>query len=197
MLILWSGGVDSTLILYKSLIQSNRGCSVRTLSINHPQVAGVKRMKEARAAIVSYLKQRYDFSTIEIDFQVDGKTIDDIKHDGLTQPLLWLFPALMYVDDDEPIVTGDIEGSGVLRHFDKLLGIVDYSAAILGKRITMDTPLLHYSKAEVIKEFRSLDENLFLMTRYCESKKKKPCMKCGSCIVHATALWQLESKLIR
>lgn len=191
MLLLWSGGVDSTWLLYRYLTENKQ---VRTLSINHPQIAGRVQCKRARKRIKQALSH-YSFPANELEVEVIEGAAQVQQGSGLPQLVMWLHLALLYAVDKEQLVFGFLRGGNVWAHVDKLTAICDHVTAILGKSVSLEFPLRYDTKADVIKQFKKEALDLFNLTWYCEKDKaRKPCGKCTPCRTHRTALWQIEQR---
>ena len=197
MLLLWSGGLDSTWMLYRALLDTSRGESVRTLSVNYEQVGGVKQDRTARNKLLRLFKMAdYRFPHIEVDVSIRAKNQDHCTSYGVIQPIMWVFHALLHADHGETIRLGYIKGDCALQHLDKLEYIKNYVGDILGKKLTLDFPLFNTPKYEIIRQVKKEAEWILDNVWYCEPPGnkaiRKPCGECECCKAHRTALWQVE-----
>lgn len=192
MIVLWSGGVDSTWMLYSTLNTTPVG--VRTLSIHHPQVAGSRQGLTARNKIYKLLRQvGWNFARIEIEVAIKAAAQDHATHNGIIQPLMWIQFALLHAVDGETIRVGYVKGDDALRQVDKIQYITEYAGSIMGKKLNLEFPLAYSEKANVTKALQG-QQGLFDATWWCEHENpnaRKPCGKCSSCWRHQTVLWQI------
>lgn len=198
MLLVWSGGLDSTWMLYRALNDAPRGNTVRTISINHCQVSGVSQDRTARNKITRILnKAGWRFDRIEVDVNVKAFSRDHAINHGIIQPVMWLSHALLHADTGETIQIGYIKGDDALMHWDKMADIKNRCGEMMGKALTLELPLMFTEKYEIVRAVKKdaawILENIW----WCEPPPdtpniRKPCGKCTSCHKHATALWQEE-----
>lgn len=200
-LLLWSGGCDSTLILIdmlrstknRSQFLSLRDNRIRTIAINHPQVAGVEHNKEARKRMFPLLRKRFGWHP-------DWHSEVDITHDanaaivptgGIIQPALWVLYAIPYLEHDEDLYAGYIRSDDVWHHRDEFIQAFDGLQRLTNRIGKLIFPLEWKSKADVIHYLRK--ERFIKHPWYCELPVgNSPCKHCASCMVHLTAVWQLQ-----
>ncbi len=202
-LVLWSGGVDSTFLLYDLLTASNnrRGEgeyvklteseTVRTISINHPQITMSEMGAMARKKLVDKLKKKHGFkgfAQTEIIISQTGPEANRNHDDGVIQPVIWLAHAVQYLDTSEDCYIAYIRGDDVWHYRNYLYQAFDSLQALLGKTGKLMMPLEWVKKSEIINRLESL--KLLKHTWYCElpTKDEKPCGQCASCQTHKLAL---------
>lgn len=201
LLILWSGGLDSTLMLLEAakLLKAGSLESVRAVSVEHfgfweSAPAGFKR-RQLQRHFKNQLKA-VKFSQIKIR-HVKGQSI---VGGGLQQPAIQLMAATNAAEE------GDVICMGVLRyadfwHYNE--HFADMARGMIGmaqKDVQWMFPLEWAIKAEVIRELRKY-RGAISRCWWCESpklkKKPKPhareCGKCPTCFKHRQAMAQLRA----
>ncbi len=234
-LILWSAGCDSTLTLYNALQDwkrenntptvppgekphtPNEKLRVRTISIIHPNTPAPYEQQNARLDIIKALKkQGHEWPHFEIDIRhLDIHTKKNSSHGcngagpngGLTQPLIWVPIANVYLHGEEDLALGYIKSDDAQYYLTTLRTVFDNLQWISGRTGKLLTPLDCTGKAEIIHHLKKAD--LYKHTWHCEDPTYKyknnkqhlkqidkgtgtPCGKCHPCMTHLTALWQLK-----
>lgn len=222
-LILWSGGCDSTWLLYdlirgvkaedrqisspgdksadkpgENAADQKQAGTVRALSIIHPQVAARDEQRAARASFTRAMARR------KLGFQHAEYLIEQYGHfssfpsfgGGLTQPMIWLPTAYMYLHNEEGLYLGYVKGDDFWHWKADVIHMFNMFNNITGKNCTLHFPLEWTFKAEIIQSLQR--EKLYHHTWHCESPKAvgkgtKKCGTCHPCMVHKTALWQIET----
>lgn len=206
-LVLWSGGLDSTLILHNLAVEQRDGTKahahgVRALSINQSQIgchpptveASRKAIKESfrnKGIIVHYVE-------VTIQQTVDAWRLENFVGGGENpQLLLWLSLAVNYLETDEDLYAGYIRGDDAWHRVGSVNEAFSALQRLGGKTGALQFPLEWESKAGVIRAMKNL--GLYENCWWCEECKPKtkrglglPCGKCKSCITNDTALWQLR-----
>lgn len=196
-LVLWSGGLDSTLALYleNSYVErmNSPDSGLRTITINHYAVGQYKEQKAAREKLKKLLnKKGVHFDSIEVSIKSRA-----LAHGGenLMQPPIWLSQALVYLRPGETLVLGWIRTDDVWRHMDNIKKVFDSILGIMGKRdCTLHIPLEPYYKHDVLQEMKKL--KLASACWWCEQPTNagKQCKKdCQPCRTHAQAVHHLET----
>ncbi len=122
MLVSWSGGLDSTLVvenLLKSESHLKKG-NVRLITVIHPQLPSNPESSEARLKILNYWKEKYyDIPYIEVKTEII-RPLDSCAHSiepgGLIHPLLWISYIYPYLNDNENLYFGYIRGDDFWHH---------------------------------------------------------------------------------
>jgi 7-cyano-7-deazaguanine synthase in queuosine biosynthesis len=198
-LVLWSGGCDSTLVLYEQLKEARIGPTVKVLSIEHGEISAPQRSCEAaaREKIIAWFKKqglynaRYATLHIRLVGNVNG------VQDGYVQPQFWLGAAVALLYRDEDAYMAYLEGELEDRIRD-VVAAFDSLQAVSRKVGKLRLPLRDRTKASAILQLRSL--GLYDLCWYCEEPKgvdgvDKPCGKCGSCRSHRLACLKIEHGL--
>lgn len=195
MLVLWSGGCDSTLVLLQALQKSTPEDPVRTLSIIHPQVWSDSPELMARTALWQRLKKDgHNIKRLEIEIKHDGEFSAGNGDGGLPQPPIWLATAIPYLRPDEDLYMGYIRGDDIWHYIGWLHQAFNGMKGLLNLRGSLQIPLEWKSKADVIREFGDDKFKKYLeFVWHCESPKGfKECGECASCERHAAAVKEVE-----
>lgn len=206
-LICWSGGLDSTLVLYRMAKELRDGTvyhphGVRALTIVHPQVScHFASAAACRKSLVDFFSKHglvISYLTVEVKQNAQSwKHENLLAGGGNPQALLWLTTAVNYLEENESLYTGYIRGDDYWHHADQFRAAFDSLQRLGGKTGGMWHPLEWESKADVIKATK--DAGLYRHCWWCEETAPKvvrgkavPCGKCKSCHTHETAEWQLS-----
>lgn len=193
MLLLWSGGVDSTLLLYDLLRIG--GNDVRTISVQHPQVAAVEESSNARDEIMHHFeKQGLTFQRTEVKINQEIKSI--VKGEwaiqgaeggnGLTQPSVWIAECIPYLKPAENLYAGYIKGDDVWHYWRELSQGFDFLQYTRGGTGKLMAPLEWSDKTECVRRINEL--GLLRKVWYCEDPQhSKSCRNCHSCRKHNIA----------
>jgi 7-cyano-7-deazaguanine synthase in queuosine biosynthesis len=192
-LVLFSGGCDSTLVLY-NLLKENRQEQITALSINHNQVPAIEENKKARALFKIEMQKRelnYLVNFAEVDISSKYASVIDIK--GLSQPIIWSMIAMLYIRDNDTIYFGYHSGDDFWQYKTEFENAIHNICAICDKKVTIEYPLRLYEKCVIIDMLKK--RGLYEYCWYCEKPTldNKPCGECIPCKLHRTALWQNET----
>lgn len=195
-LVVWSGGADSTLVLYDLARQSSEDHPVRAVSFESDQVAGEKEQFYARNRVINALRKRghhVRHGTIKI--QSSGPFGFDCH--GLPQATMWLYAA-QCLREDEDLYFGYVKGDDWWCESARFTTMFEQAQAASGRTGGIYTPLRYIHKRTVLHRLQ--EAKLLDLVWWCgarpEGRKKarvEPCGKCSSCIAHETAVWQLEN----
>lgn len=193
-LVCWSGGCDSTLLLYHAArIYGTKGWPVRALSIKSSQVAARTRESQARTRILKYFKKKgLHVSHSEMSITVDKG--EGLAHYGLPQATMWLI-GMQFLQVKETYGLGYIKGDDwvIYKHeFEQTFKLLQQVSERTG---TIWTPMTSMEKRGVIHQLD--DFGLLKLVWWCEvpdgHKSSKPCGKCNSCATHETGVWKLKN----
>lgn len=180
-LLCWSGGCDSTLILYKLLKAGNK--NVRTISINHHQIPAKFQNKTSRMMILRKLAKQglkvKEHTELNINYDCGG----NVSYHNMAQSSIWQFNAMVYLGEKENLYLGYIKPDCIWHYRTELYNLFGNVCRITGRTGKLETPLEWYTKEDVIKELANVGlENLVW---WCESPNGehdfKPCGKCVPC----------------
>jgi 7-cyano-7-deazaguanine synthase in queuosine biosynthesis len=201
-LLLWSGGLDSTLVLHNIAKEARDGTQyhangIRALTINQsPYSMNERAASGARKSIAEkFRKDGLIINYINVTIKQDHsgwRSEGFIGYCENPQALLWLTVAINYLGRDENLYTGYIRGDDYW-HSSK-----DYNDAFSAiqraeqRRGLLIHPLEWQSKVDVIKSAK--DIGVYEICWWCEEervkrvdRKFKPCGKCKSCLTHDAA----------
>ena len=199
-LVLFSGGCDSTLVLYTramEILKTNQSYNmVKALSINHDQVPSQTQQQNARKKIKEeFIKRELPIEWLEVS--ISQKSGYGVEGTGLTQPLIWLPTAALYLRTGDNLYTGYHEGDHYwTRSHDAEIAMQSFLKVMDKKDVKIIHQLEYTDKASIIRQLK--DRGLYELCWYCETPKStplydEPCGDCTPCRTHRTALWQNET----
>jgi len=177
-LLVWSGGCDSTLALTQ-LLQDKK--EVRTISIKHAQIGASKENSAARLSITRKLVEKgYKINNIgEVEINDRGLYIE-IPKEGIIQPVIWIGIAAAYLQPDEDLAFGYIRTDDFWHYKTEFEYIFTYLTKMMSKSSSnLLFPVQWFEKTEVIKALREWD--LLNLCWTCESPTYDG-LSCGTCI---------------
>lgn len=197
--LMWSGGTDSTLLLYE-LLDTYGADHVIAISYIYPWLLSDKASSEkiAREAIKAKLNtlgpKFANFSHTEITVSQEQKTgsfLQAIQGGGLPQAVAWLLSVPLFAEENSYIYDGGIRCDDLTLRLEDYHRLFTGVAGVMRKGLTLREPHLHYTKANVLE--RLIEYDLYDIAWYCEQPDgvMKPCRKCTPCITHIAALIEL------
>lgn len=199
-IVLFSGGCDSTLVLYNLLMNDyktgNNFTTITALSINHCQIIANEQNKKARENFRGEIRKRgldHLVSFCDVDINSTCGSIHSIGEYGLSQPIIWSAIAMLYMHFDDTIYLGYHRGDDFWEYRTEFENIILNVCKICDKKINIEYPLRGMEKSEIIQTLK--DRGLYDICWYCEypTSDNNPCGKCVPCRTHRTALWQNEA----
>lgn len=198
--IMWSGGADSTLLLYE-LLDAYGSDRVVAVSYTYPWLTCAKKSSEKghRDAFKAKMKLKGDkysnFKHITFDVNAEYedpsqkfKSAPSVQQGGLPQAIAWLLTIPLYVPDNSYIYTGAIRTDDLTYWRKEYSDIVTNISEILCRDFVYREPYIQLEKHDVL-------EKLFLYGIYdtawcCEMPTQiyKPCLQCAPCKTHLLAL---------
>lgn len=191
--ILWSGGIDSTVLAYQYL---KSGWDLKLISLSSKIIAGNDAHIEARQKILKTLKSRFKKRSIthkEIAINIDDFVVGDDA--SLPQPVVWVTHASFYLEPEEDVYVGWIGNDQVWSELDKVEKIFYSIQSMLGKTGKLIYDYKSVSKHAVIlkaKEFKILHVCWWCEAPGIKNKKFKACGTCESCLTHGAAIWKID-----
>ena len=211
-IVLWSGGCDSTVLLYYiAKRMQEMGIDTKdhlfTISYDFDYVSKLKQKyeKKAREDLTKVFKERFsiEFESIEMKITSNLEDMNNFFSErggihnkpSFTLQLLNTTYILALAHPKATIFDGFLGSDGFIygkmfsSDFKKLL---DAWNNISGKDLEFIQPLIQFKKSDIIKELMDLD--LYRYIWFCESNNEnliKPCYNCHSCESHINGLIEL------
>lgn len=195
--VLWSGGCDSTLLLYE-LIEAFGAESVVAVSYKYPWLLEKKYQTEKlhREAFKTKMALR-GHSAIrhtEFDIQAFTQSGDGLTQQGggLPQSIGWLLSIPFYVANGSKVYNGAIKCDDTSLVLTEYGALFENMSSILERNIHLRLPYLHLEKYEVLEKLMGYD--LYEEAWYCEMPHEvnHPCYECHPCATHLSALMALK-----
>lgn len=191
LLIPWSGGLDSTYLLYKALKDNH---TVTTLSMNLRNNIGQQFLEnEAREKIKIILSDmKLSILTRFLESDIDVKSYSN--NFELVQPPIWvLFSALTLHEYIDEIQFGYVLGDHANSYIDDILNLFEAIKPFMkSKNAKITFPIIKQHKKDLYDRLPTEIKNAI---SYCENpigEKYIACRKCDSCIKHILCLEPFE-----
>ena len=180
-LLCWSGGCDSTLLLYKLLKSGNK--NVRTIAINHHAIDAYIQNRTSRMMILRKLARRWLKVKEHTELNIRPDCGGDWTHRSMGQPSIWQFNAITYLGEKENLYLGYIKPDCIWHYRTELFTIFENVCRISDRSGKLLLPLEWYSKGDVIKELIKvgLDKLVWWCEKPASENDFKPCGKCPPC----------------
>lgn len=197
-LILWSGGCDSTLLLFEESARALAAGEAmpRAISITYNQIPAAEQHRTARRRILQELARRgLKIDHTEFELQRHGELQVDTSHGGLAQPILWLGIAQAFLAVEEDLMLGYIRSDDIWHYKTPLLQAFEATQAVLKKTGKLQLPLEWLAKDAILKDLSTY--GLLKLTWYCETVRgtaMKPCGWCPSCKTMAAGRYLAKRK---
>jgi 7-cyano-7-deazaguanine synthase in queuosine biosynthesis len=185
--IIWSGGADSTLLVWRELKEKH---IANTLYINTPFIHKIKIASEKIVRNKLKDKAKKNGWVIEDrEINIDGDC--NLYTKGMPQQTLWTMLACYFsLYENTELVFGFHRKDDALTKWEDLARMKDNINRLMGKNNTLSYPLESTNKYEIIEEIKR--EKLMDYFFTCENPKgiMKPCGKCVPCINLAIAEYE-------
>ena len=185
--ITWSGGMDSTLLLYKVLLERENK-PVHVFGFNLHDIDELKQLCEfdcraiIRKKILKTFKDVYfnEVYSKTVRYHNEGYLCGHSKN-ALYQPLAWISMIFLNIPDNSELMFGYIKDDCFWDKQGDFEQAIYAMARVSGRKIKISYPLKDYSKQQIMKELDGL--SLMDHVWQCESPRKYfiPCETCGSC----------------
>jgi len=191
MLLTWSGGCDSTYLLNYLCQYATKDSPVRTISINHPQIAAYDMQVMARQRILEELidNRHYHIDHTEVEIINNGPA-SCVSGTGSNQAAIWVSMALLYLNEGEDLYLGFIKKDDIWHSWPHMKTMFEEGLKLMGKTGKLNLHTEHLTKWEILKGLK--EDKLLDMTWHCEDDSLTPCGRCISCETHQVALYQLD-----
>lgn len=195
--VMWSGGTDSTLLLYE-LLKAYGPHKVTAISYKYPWLASgkVKSEKDHRLAFAAKMNIQGlgGFQSTEVNITqetISGGFLASSAGAGLPQALAWLLSVPIYAEQDAYVYDGGIRNDDLTLRMEAYHSIIRGIAGVMQKGITFRTPYIYLTKAQILEKLIAYD--LYDCTWYCEipNEENTPCDHCVPCRTHIAALNEL------
>lgn len=192
-MISWSGGLDSTLILLKAVEKINKG-EIDSIILTYFDIEILNKNKKEKEKYtrMRVLKKLKETGLIDddIDSKIYGTSIfvehlseregdldNYLKYSAeriAPQPFLWITNTLAYVDDRYELIYGHLGDDSYSKEPDyipNLYKMVESTNKVMKKDFIIGLPLINYTKDEIIKEYFENDAYLKILPllSFCES----------------------------
>lgn len=193
--VVWSGGMDSTLVL-DQVCSANPDKCIWAYTINWDMLDDLKveKEKEARKNYLSHAKKKgYGIAHRTITVKANMGAADL----GLAQCLAWLSYVVPYLPKKSRLYLGYHNADEFWKQEENVRDYVSAAAIIGDREIKLSFPLQFMSKCEILEEFKSRQIPLSCFWT-CEKPKRRgmkivSCGRCTPCINLKVARY--ESKL--
>jgi len=175
--ILWSGGLDSTYLIYKNLLEGNTVYAYY-IEINN-NINKVIKEKEAMESLTKLFIDKYGtaFDNRGTLVYIDVNTLYG-NCLIFSQMPIWI-TALQFIGNVDEIQIGYCMNDDAISYLDDIKNIHHSFSSIKTKEIPISFPLSKIKKEE---ELNFLPEEYKKLIWYCENPiNNKPCHECCSC----------------
>lgn len=198
--VLYSGGCDSTLLLYEALQQYGPD-KVVAISCTFPWLQHHKMIHEieARKRFLKTLPQElqgFDTININVGWDVTANTKEHrtcLYASGLLQAYSWITSVLPFLHPNDWLYIGTIRGDDLITLcFREFCNMFEGCLKLLEREVHLCMPYVALNKSDVISKLieYGFDESVW----FCEqpvSDTSEPCTNCKPCKTHIAALSQI------
>lgn len=202
--VMWSGGTDSTLLLYE-LLDTYGAEYVHAISYNYPWLYEDKYQSEKvyREKFIEKMKTKgsryYPFSYNEFNTTVESYVGDNIhplygNRPSYPQAVAWLLSVGPYIPDRSYIYTGAILDDDLSFRREYYREMFTGMCGVLGKYLMLREPYALLKKHEILDKL--IEYDLYDCTWFCELPPNGPetkCCKCNPCLLHMRSLSALDN----
>lgn len=197
--VMWSGGTDSTLLLYE-LIKTYGAGNVFAISYDYQWLTENKKNSEKahRELLKSKLNcmefmngNKINHTNIKIENTTISGNALYLNAPGLPQSIAWMISIPLYIPDNSYIYIGNIKDDDLALNLDHYHNLFESISGLLYKNIILREPYLYFHKYQILDKLFQYD--LYDSTWSCEMPEKTNvcCGKCIPCINHKNALREL------
>lgn len=195
-LILWSGGLDSSWLVYQELLKGD----VDYISINAGQDGNKRRAEfRAREAMKAWFATQKLGSLRELSYPEFELNMTATKHLTWSQTIPWLVAAVQVVDVERhsKVMMGYVLGDEVISVLDQFQLAWDGMQGVCKhSKVPLEFPLTMISKFRILSQ---IPRGLYQHVWYCELPIREdvddfpqytPCNACIACYTHKTELYR-------
>lgn len=192
--IFWSGGNDSTLLLYELLNRFPQE-NIIAISYQFPWLTEHKMESEnnfrEKFKNLMYTKgfTKWRHTTFRTDITNSKLTgVDSVIPKALYQPIAWLLAAPILIESNSIVYLGTNKNDDLTLYMNDLENLFKLIANIMKKNMILSQPYQYLSKTDIIKKI--LEYDLYDYTWHCELPVKMniPCYKCKPCKDYISAI---------
>lgn len=201
-IVLWSGGQDSTLILYNLCEKLNippkranpkvrndrRVNIIKTMSFNHdymPNRVKMEREQKAREKLITILESKFEYIKIEHEvYDLNNINIHSGNSERGAQVGVWTLAAY-YVEDYSELYVGynqtdmrEKDDKNEVKIFTKTIKQISF--LLSNKKVKVKFPLIKSTRTEISDKLKSV--KLLEYTTWCHSAEKDDCGTCLACL---------------
>lgn len=205
-LLLYSGGMDSTLML---ALETHDGKKVDTLYVDGSQAVDKIQMEfRARAGAMQALEEHYKKPVVRFSYEHRVIRPVNTNHQGFSQLLPWFTAAMDYADPQRhsAVLMGYVAGDQMvsqLHHIEAAWNAL--FMAISQTIVPIKFPLKFATKREIYESLTNHYPMLKDHYWYCENPAFKlvdghattslvPCQRCASCMAHNATLYAIQQR---
>ena len=189
-LVLWSGGCDSTLVLYDLAREASYAKPVRALSIEHHGISAGQEQRRAQTRILARMKRDglpVEHATVMV---TRSGSFMFATQAGLSHPPIWFPTATLFLEEKEDLYAGYIREDDVWHYRSQLYNLFGALQTFQHREGNLILPLEWVSKSQVLGRLKKA--KLLDLVWWCEEPKAgKPCGSCIECKRHDAAVIQL------
>lgn len=198
--IIWSGGCDSTLILYwllEWLKNLNDDRVINAYSFYHSQLNDYKMdwERQKRHRFIMWAEDKGFNNKISHHEIAFSKEAIRVGSGNCCQPAIWISQIIPIIGENTMLFAGYHKGDDFFTYniFSNWLKAFTSINNLFGKTTKFYTPLIGHTKNDIIKLIKNID-GLYNNTWWCESvwSDGKPCGRCLPCEAHELALMYYE-----
>lgn len=192
--VLFSGGYDSTHVLYNECKNSTPNNPVIALSVDHHNQSDTQRSAERiyREKIIKELQKKYFVKQETITMRSSMLT----SSGKWCQQYWWVISALNYVESDSRVLFGYHMHDEFWKFKHHLHKLLDMTNEIFGKKVSFEYPLEFIYKRQIIQDLmeKSFYKYIWTCDDPIENKDKTldQCGKCDKCLAIKTALYDIK-----
>lgn len=192
MLLLWSGGCDSTYVLAERLKAKE---PVRTISVVMPQVLHNDEQRAARKMVVEHFKRRditWPHAEISVSRYYPFGYANYVQMGG-PLPGIFLGIATAYLESEEDLGIAYIKGDNAIHGLEAIKAAFGWLQTLAFRTGQLVLPVEWSTKAMILAGLKK--HRLSRKTWWCENPRKKgvKCGTCQPCMTHKTAEWVLRT----
>lgn len=197
--IMWSGGCDSTLLLYE-LLDAYGGDNVVAVSYKYPWLYDMKYDNERAYRDLFKAKMKvkggkyWPFTHIEMN--VDVKNINGwvrTEPSGLAQACSWLLSMPTFIPSRSYVYEGCIKNDQLTMFVEDYRRLFTSVCNIMDKELVLRQPYMYLTKDQVLAKLLHYD--IYDCTWHCEIPNAigKRCEMCEPCRLHKSMLMYLST----